>query len=109
MKFSLVADHYQHLAIIGVVALMAALQRLGRSRQEMRRAFYLDRAAAVAVALLLGWLTFQQSDSIAMPIRFTNLLSAYSWMAQSSLGSIYLNRGQVDRAADALSGGSTTK
>jgi tetratricopeptide (TPR) repeat protein len=60
MTYSLVADHYQHIAIIGVIALAAA----GWSEWQ-RRAQGSSRTAAVAVAATvvgtLAWLTVRQS------------------------------------------------
>jgi protein O-mannosyl-transferase len=60
MTFSLVADHYQHVAIIGVIALVAAgwSEWWGRARGPSRRA-----AVAVAAVLVgaLAWLTVRQS------------------------------------------------
>ena len=60
MTYSLVADHYQHIAIIGVIALAAA----GWSEWR-RRAQGPSRTAAVLVAVAvvgtLAWLTVRQS------------------------------------------------
>jgi tetratricopeptide (TPR) repeat protein len=60
MKYSLVADHYQHVAIIGVIALAAAAW--SRWEQRARGPF---RTAALGVAVLsvgaLTWLTARQS------------------------------------------------
>ena len=62
MTYSLVADHYQHIAIIGVIALAAA----GWSEWQ-RRAQGPSRKAAVAVAVTvvgtLTWLTMRQSGT----------------------------------------------
>ncbi len=54
MKYSLVADHYQHIAIIGVVALVAA----GCSAGQDRAPGTLRSAATAAVIVLVGVLTF---------------------------------------------------
>jgi tetratricopeptide (TPR) repeat protein len=60
MTYSLVADHYQHIAIIGVVALAAAAWGEWR-----RRARGSSRTAAVGVAAVvvgtLTWLTVRQT------------------------------------------------
>jgi tetratricopeptide (TPR) repeat protein len=62
MKYSLVADHYQHLAIVGVIALAAA----GWSEWQRRRSEPTRRAAfavaAAVVATFLG-LTVRQSGA----------------------------------------------
>ena len=97
MKYSLVADHYQHLAIIGVVALIAAAAATWTRRQSSapKRFIWIVSLGGVA---LLGWLTFQQCELYRDVDTLYESSLAYSWMAQSSLGSIYLNRGQVDLA-----------
>ena len=60
MKYSLVADHYQHIAIIAVVALAAAGWSAWRQRAQGP-----SRTAAVGVAVAvvgaLSWLTVRQS------------------------------------------------
>ena len=60
MKYSLVADHYQHTAIIAVVALAAAgFARWARRSSSQQRPVWLLLAAAVVVSLVM--LTRQQS------------------------------------------------
>ncbi len=54
MRYSLVADHYQHVAIIGVIALVAAgwNEWWRRAREPFRKAAF--AVAVVVVATLLG-------------------------------------------------------
>ena len=60
MKYSLVADHYQHIAIIGVIALAAAGWSLWH--KPMREATYWATTAVTVVAVgTLAFLTWQQS------------------------------------------------
>ena len=82
MKYSLVADHYQHLAIIGLLALGAAGWSHWRS----------DRAAVVAAGLAvatLGALTARQArlyhDSDRL-FAATIALNPGCWMAHNNLG-----------------------
>ena len=56
MKFSLVADHYQHLALIGVTALAGA----GWAEWRRRAPGVLPVAAAAVVAAVLAGLTWRQ-------------------------------------------------
>ena len=56
MKYSLVADHYQHLAIVGVMVLAAAGWRALAARMPS----FLFRAGPIAVLAALGILTWRQ-------------------------------------------------
>ncbi len=60
MQFSLVADHYQHLALVGVIALAAAGWGLWRQRPG-KQARAAANATAVVVVGALTFLTWQQS------------------------------------------------
>ncbi len=68
MQYSLVADHYQHLAVIGVVALVAAAWTTWRGQ-----AHEAVRAAATMFALVtvcaLVFLTWRQSRLFGDPIK----------------------------------------
>jgi tetratricopeptide (TPR) repeat protein len=101
MKHSLVADHYQHIAVIGVIALAAA--GLGAWHQSVRAA---ARWAAIAVAVpaagTLLLLTWQQSGL------YRNAMTLYQatleknptcWMAHNNLG---IALADVDRLQDAI-------
>ena len=89
MQYSLVADHYQHIAIIGVIALVAA--GLEHWHQGMRGAIALDGDHAVAVAAVgtLAFLTWQQSglyrDAITL-YQATLEKNPDCWMAHNNLG-----------------------
>jgi tetratricopeptide (TPR) repeat protein len=64
MKFSLVADHYQHLALIGIAAFAAAaLATWIRGSPGVWRPF--SYGACVAIVGLLGTLTFLQNEVYA--------------------------------------------
>ena len=97
MKFSLVADHYQHLAIIGVIALVAGSAAAWRSRQELTVRHW-STAAAVALVLLLGSLTFQQSRLYCDADTLYESSLGYSSMAQSTLGGLEMHRGNIEAA-----------
>ena len=43
MKYSLVADHYQHIAVIGVIALAAAGWSIWHQRRETKQHWADDR------------------------------------------------------------------
>lgn len=100
MEHSLVADHYQHVALIAVVTLVAAGWALWRQpmRGPARRAADL---AAVAVTATLAFLTWQQSklyvDGAAL---YTDTLekNPSSWLAHNNLGVTLAHAGRSPAA-----------
>jgi protein O-mannosyl-transferase len=60
MRYSLVADHYQHMAIIGVIAIAAAGWCAWRSRRG-GRAVWVTTAVAILAAGTFAFLTWRQS------------------------------------------------
>ncbi|HEY2760223.1 MAG TPA: tetratricopeptide repeat protein [Pirellulales bacterium] len=97
MKYSLVADHYQHLAIIGVIALAAGSAATWQSRYQTTVRDWSIVAAAMLIALL-GYLTFQQTELYRDADTLYESSLAYSWMAHSTLGGLELNRGNRELA-----------
>jgi protein O-mannosyl-transferase len=101
MRYALVADHYQHIAIIAVIALACALwsawHRL--ARKTMRR---MTVAAAIAVPGILAVLTWQQSrlyqDEFTL-YSDTLTKSPDCWMAHINMGKVFL---ETDRLQDAM-------
>jgi protein O-mannosyl-transferase len=96
MEYSLVANHYQHLAIIGVVALAAA----GWSgwRKQSRG---LATAAAVVVVGILAALTWRQNQTyrdLETLYRTTLEQNPDSWVAQGNLGSLLAGTGRLQEA-----------
>jgi protein O-mannosyl-transferase len=102
MRFSLVADHYQHIALIAVVAVVAAgidytVRRL--SAAWVRRPVQLAYGAFIVVLLMLAR---QQSSLYAGPITlYTKTLEANptSWLVHNNLGQALL---EVDRKPEAM-------
>ncbi len=95
MKYSLVADHYQHIAIIGVVALAGA----GWSRWAGR-----GRAGWVVAAAVIGCLTvatyrqcriYRDAETL---YRATLRKNPRAWIADTNLGLILFNTGRVREA-----------
>jgi protein O-mannosyl-transferase len=98
MRYSLVADHYQHVALIGVLALMAA------GWDEWRRrgaAQWLPNAAAAMAAGALAFLTWQQSSQYVDPItlyKATLRGNPDSWMMHYNLGVVLATAGRSTEA-----------
>jgi Tfp pilus assembly protein PilF len=102
MEYSLVADHYQYIALIGVVALAAA----GWSTWQQRTrgpARWAANTLAVAVGALFAVLTWRQSglysDSITL-YQASLEASPTSWMAHNNLGKELYEAGRVPEAME---------
>lgn len=99
-RYSQVADHYQHLALAGVVAAAAAAWRTWQRRLEGPARGAANAAAAAAVGIL-AVLTFQQSAlyaSGAALYRDTLAKNPRSSLALNNLGTILANTGEPEEA-----------
>jgi tetratricopeptide (TPR) repeat protein len=105
MQFSLVADHYQHIALIAVVALAAAGWSIWRRRSAgiMRSA---TMVSAVGVIGLLTSLTWNQCSL------YRDTLTLYTatlqrnpkcWAIQTNLGLMLANAGHFQEAIELFS------
>lgn len=107
MKWSLVADHYQYLALVAVVAVVIAAGS-GVQRRLPNSARGLLPAAAALVVLALLLLARQQSllyqDEVAL-YRDTIENNPHAWMAMNNLGNALVNRNQPKAALDQLNQG----
>jgi tetratricopeptide (TPR) repeat protein len=84
MNFALVADHYQYIAIIGIVALAAAGWNNWFTHRPME-----SLIAAVIIVVILSILTFRQSKfyrSAEIIYRHTLAQNPTSWMLENNLG-----------------------
>ena len=100
MLFSWVADHFQYLASIGPIALIAAGLTLAARAlpSAWRRA---TPAAAGALLLVLVVLTFRQGlayQSEETLWRDTLRKNPESWLAHANLGRVLLERGEAEEA-----------
>jgi len=96
-RYTFVADHYQYLACIGPIALASA----GIVNLSDKFAQY--RGVIVSVALLvvasLGTLTWRQAATytdIETLWRTTLARNPKCWMAQTNLGLVLLQKGEID-------------
>ncbi len=99
MRYSLVADHYQHLAVIAVAGLFAAGWSCWSSGSHVRRRTF-TLGAAIVVATL-AYLCFQQN------VLYGNLVELYEtslasnpncWMIHNNLGSVLKKQGKTAEA-----------
>jgi tetratricopeptide (TPR) repeat protein len=98
--YSFVADHFQYLACIGPLALTGAVIAIAVNSFAPRPAIY--RPLVYTILLLsLGILTWRQSTqyaSVETLWRTTIARNPNGWMAESNLGLLLSQRGDVDEA-----------
>jgi protein O-mannosyl-transferase len=96
MKYSLVADHYQHIAIIGVIALAAAGWSIWLKRARIKSHRVTTAVAIVAVGLFT-FLTWQQSmlyrDKMTL-YQDTLEKNPGCWIIHNNLGQSLADAGQ---------------
>jgi tetratricopeptide (TPR) repeat protein len=100
LRYSQVADHYQHLALIGIVALVAGVWGAWQQRLDDSERTTANAGAAVVVAILT-FLTFQQSAlyaSAATLYRDSLAKNPDSPLALNNLGTILANTGEPREA-----------
>ena len=102
MRYTPVSNHYEHLAIIGVAAGVAAAWASALQPGWTLRTVGL-LGGAVGVVILLGFLTWQQAriyrDAETL-YTDTLLRNPASWMAENNLGAVWLGQGKLPQAQD---------
>ena len=103
MKFSLVADHYQQIALIAVMASIAGFgTKLMQIWQEhVPRVQWVGSVAAVALIILFTSLSFVQSQLYAGPVELytaTSKANPDCWMVESNLGLALADEGKLNEA-----------
>ncbi len=98
-RYSFVADHYQYVASLGLIALFAAT--LSGRLTAGAAGFYWRWAMPPPLLLLLGVLTWRQAgiyQNLETLWHDTLAKNPACWMAHNNLGSAYLDRGQLNEA-----------
>jgi protein O-mannosyl-transferase len=102
MRFSFVADHFQYLASVGLLAILAAgAVHVLHSLAGGARARTAKLAGAISVVVLLAVLTWRQCGAyVDAETLYQTTLDANPdcWMAHINLGMALAGRGQVDDA-----------
>jgi tetratricopeptide (TPR) repeat protein len=99
MEHSLVADHYQHVALIGVTAVAAACWAAWRQRARGRW----PTVVAIAVVSVLALLTWRQNHLYADAMtlyRATLRKNPDSWLAHGNLGAVLSEAGRFSEAIE---------
>ena len=102
MKYSLVADHYQYAAIIGLIALLAAGWNSWQ-KQAKRPTRWAANCLPAIVTVALASLTWQQSKLYSDPMTLyqaTLEKNPNCWMAHNNLGLILEEKGDLKEAMD---------
>jgi Flp pilus assembly protein TadD len=102
MKHSLVADHYQHIAIIGVIALAAAGWSIWHERAR-NRSYRVTTAVAIVAMSTLAFLTWQQSGIYHDAMRLyqaTLQKNPGCWAAHNNLGNAFVQTGRLQEAIE---------
>lgn len=98
--YSFVADHYQYLACLGIIALVSAgiVLLLGRARGRARVAGRAGCAALLALLAVLSWRQCRSYIDVETLWRATIQRNPDCWLAENNLGLLVLNRGETDAA-----------
>ncbi len=101
-RYSFVADHFQYLASLGILILVAEIGiRLAERFQQLR----LFQGIGVAVLLLFSVLTWQQTHAyhdLESLWQDTLRKNPQSWMAYNNLAGIYFEQRKFDQSLDYL-------
>ena len=99
-RYSLVADHFQYLASLGIIALVAAGIALQLERRQLwrRPTGYVLCAALLATLTILTWHQSAMYTDIKTLWRATIERNPMAWMAHNNLGAVLLREGQVNEA-----------
>ena len=99
---SIVWDHYEHLALIGAIVLVAAGWGYWRQRTRMRRGW---GALAAALVCILSVLTWQRSSLFGSPINLFQdavVKNPESWLANLNYGKALAKTGRTEEAIELL-------
>ena len=102
MQYSLVADHYQHIAIIAVIALLSAFWSVWRRHTRGKSRWAANVAAVIAVGSL-ALLASEQSANYrdAVTLYSTTLQkNPACWMAHNNLGGMLARAGLLQDALE---------
>jgi tetratricopeptide (TPR) repeat protein len=98
-RYTFVADHYQYLASIGPIALVCAgAATLARSYNQTRQLIFGLLVCLIVTLTALTWRQSAMYADIESLWRTTITRNPDCWMAHNNLGTVLLQKGQVDDA-----------
>ncbi len=98
MRYSFVADHFQYLASLGILALFAAIGTLAVDRIP-KAPSWLGPSLAAGVLLVASGLTWRQCRiyrDVEALWRDTLAKNPSAWMAHTNLGLLLVRQGRID-------------
>ena len=98
MLYSFVADHFQYLASLGLLALAAAGGHRAWTRLGQSAAGPVALALVLSLCVLLTWRQGQVYADLETLWRDTLQKNAGAWIAHNNLANILKERGQLDQA-----------
>lgn len=104
MLYSFVADHFQYLASIALIALFGALGAWGIRRITQDKDI-IQWVASILIAVILGLLTWQQSriyEDLETLWLDTIEKNPASWLALGNLGGLWVDQGKLEEAREVL-------
>jgi tetratricopeptide (TPR) repeat protein len=101
-RFSLVADHWQHLSLIGLMALIGAVSVRGYQRfsQLGQRTAMACLVATIALLSCLTWRQASVYESMESWCRDTLMKNPTAWVAHNNLGIVLQDRNELAPALD---------
>lgn len=102
MRYSYVADHFQYLASVGIIALVAAALTIAARKIVPPKMRAWPTAAAAVLVAVLALLTIEQTGVYrSLDTLWADVLAKNptAWMAHQNLGTLMLDRGDLDAAA----------
>lgn len=98
MIYSFVADHFQYLASIGLIALFAAYCSIHNSHLTIRKIYPVACAALVLLLALLTWQQAQSYRDVQTLWLDTLRKNPSAWMAHNNLGNELADEGRSKEA-----------
>jgi tetratricopeptide (TPR) repeat protein len=98
-RYKFVADHYQYVASIGLIAIFAAA--VSTMASKIRSGRYLEIGAGILLFLVLGALTWRQANiykNMETVWRDTLIKNPGCWLAEDNLGLELLRQRRFDEA-----------
>jgi len=99
-RYTFVADHYQYVAALGPLALLAAGLTVGLRRVRSPMIRWLVPGLILAVLACLTWRQARIYQNVETLWRDTLAKNPESWLAHSNLGQYLLHQGRFEEALD---------
>ncbi len=102
MRYSFVADHFQYLASIGLIALVVASLAAAAERRGVRPVLHVASAVLLVALGAAAWRQGHAYRDLETLWRDTLRKNPAAWMAHNNLGRELLSQGKVGEAAESF-------